>query len=370
MGWLAQAIGTGLVLLAIADIYLTVLYPRGDKGIVSVPLSRGLWQLFRLAGRAGAKRNRTDAKRLLVRDRILSFMGPTLLVTTVAIWILLLLFGFALIAWPALGKEIQMEMGETPTDFMTAIYYSGFSLATLGTGDITPRTGTYRLLMVLETILGFSTLTMTLTYFESVYSQLIQRNSFALSLYNRTGRTADAAEMLARFGTSGSFDSSTKQTISNMAQSLLNILETHHSYPALGYFRLQESYYSLARIAFTIMDAVTLIKSALSEEEYRSLVGSAAVKELEESGMQFLHELSQAFLPKGERFVTTDSERDWRSRYDRAIERLEAEEIKTVSNREAGADLYVTLRHGWNPYVMALSRYMEHEWSAIAPVND
>jgi Ion channel len=94
-------------------------------------------------------------------------MGPTLLIITVAVWILLLLLGFALIAWPALGK-IQMEMGETPTDFITAIYYSGYSLATLGTGDITPQTSTYRLLMVLETILGFSTLTMTLTYFESV----------------------------------------------------------------------------------------------------------------------------------------------------------------------------------------------------------
>ncbi len=72
MGWLAQVIGTGLVLLAIADIYMTVLYPRGDKGIVSLPLSRGLWQLFRLI--AGATpRN---------RNSILSYMGPTLLVVS------------------------------------------------------------------------------------------------------------------------------------------------------------------------------------------------------------------------------------------------------------------------------------------------
>jgi len=30
MGWLLQGIGTGLIVLAIADIYLMVLYPRGD----------------------------------------------------------------------------------------------------------------------------------------------------------------------------------------------------------------------------------------------------------------------------------------------------------------------------------------------------
>jgi hypothetical protein len=204
----------------------------------------------------------------------------------------------------------------------------------------------------------------------SVYSQLIQRNTFALNLYHRTGRTADAAEMLARFGTSGSFDSSTKQTIDNMAQSLLNILESHHSYPTLGYFRLQESYYAIARITFIIMDAVTLIKSALSKQEYRSLVCSAAVKELEGSGMQFLEELSKTFLPRRHRTVATDSEQDWRDRYYQAIERLETEGIKTVSDSEAGADLYISLRHRWNPYVMAFAKYMEYEWSAIKIMND
>ena len=39
MGWFVQVVGTGLVLLAIADIYLTVLYPRGGRGVVSVPLN-------------------------------------------------------------------------------------------------------------------------------------------------------------------------------------------------------------------------------------------------------------------------------------------------------------------------------------------
>jgi hypothetical protein len=85
--------------------------------------------------------------------------------------------------------------------------------------------------------------------------------------------------------------------------------------------------------------------------------------------MQFLKKLSEAFLPKENRTVRTGLEPSWRSRYYRAIERLEAEGIKTVWDREAGADMYVSLRHRWNPDVMALARYMEYEWSAIAPVN-
>lgn len=102
MGWLAQVVGAGLVLLAIADIYLTVLYPRGGRGVVSVPLSRKIWQIFRLSASFIPKRS-LDAQRLRVRDRLLSYMGPTLLVTTVAMWISLLILGFALIFWPAFG---------------------------------------------------------------------------------------------------------------------------------------------------------------------------------------------------------------------------------------------------------------------------
>lgn len=254
MGWLAQVVGTGLVLLAMIDIYLTVLYPRGGKGVLSVPLSRGLWRIFRLSGRIKSKN----------RDRLLSYIGPTLLVATVALWVSLLIVGFAFIVLPALGSEIQMETGATRTDFVTALYYSGYSLTTLGTGELTPKTSTYRLLMILEAVLGFSVLSMTLTFFGSVYTQLIQRNVFALSLHHRTAKTADAAELLARLGSGGKFDSSARQDISNMAQSLLNLLESHHSYPILGYFRWQETYYAVSRMTFLLMEVVTLIRSALN----------------------------------------------------------------------------------------------------------
>lgn len=356
MGWLLQVIGTGLIVIAIADIYLTVLYPRGDKGLVSNRLARGLWYLFRVCGRITRRH----------RDRILSYIGSTLLVVTVAVWVLLLIVGFALIYLPALGNEIRMEGGNTPTDFVTAIYYSGYSIATLGTGDITPRTGTYRLLMILEAVLGFSVITMTLTYFESVYSQLIKRNVFALSLHHRTRQTGDAAEMLARFGASGSFDSSTHQDITNMAQNLMTVLESNHSYPALSYFRLEESYYALARVIFIAMDTVTLIRSALHEESYRSLVQSAVVHELAGSGMQFLEELSQLFLPRKYSAFNIQPEQMWRYRYYHALERLQATGIKTVSDSEVGADLYVALRREWNPHLIALARYMEYDWRAIA----
>lgn len=222
--------------------------------------------------------------------------------------------------------------------------------------------------MILEAALGFSVLTVTLTYLQSVYSQLIQRNTFALSLHHRTARTADAAELLARMGASGDINSSARQDIANMAEKLLNILESHHSYPSLGYFRWQETYYAVARITFVLMDTVTLIKSAIDEQSYSAFVHSSAVAELGEGGMHFLAELSDSFLPPG--YINRKhAEQIWRDRYYRAIERLQVEGIKTRLDKQEGADIYVCLRRKWNPYVVALAKYMEYEWSAIAPAD-
>jgi len=358
MGWLVQTVGVVLVILTLADIYLTVLYPRSGKGVLSMPLSKVVWSLFRLASRIP----------LFNKNRLLSYCGATLLVAFVTLWILLIVAGFALIAWPKLGSAITNSQGPTETNFVTAFYYSGYSFTTLGVGKITPNTGLYQVLIILEAAIGFSTFTLALTYFLSVYSALTRRNTFALSLQHRTASTANAAEIIARLGANGDFNGA-RQDITNMSKDLLNLLESHHSYPVLHYFRFQEAYYALAQIALITMDTATLLRSALNEEKYRSLVYSAAVAELEDGGQHMLVELSNSFLPKGCLRSKGQPEAMLREWYYRAVERLRAEGIETVTDLETGANFYITLRRKWEPYVIAFAEHMAYEWSEIAPAE-
>ncbi len=399
MSWFIKIVGVGLVVLAlIVDIYSTVLYPRGHRGVLSAPLSRAVWRLLRLASvdislrsRQGQPRCQSSRRGRVysVREgyflgesfacpiafevttrrdsRLLAHNGPMLLVAIVVAWVALLTNGFALIAWPALGTAIQANQGATPTDYATALYYSGYALTTLGTGDIVPKTEFYRLLMVLETVIGLSSLTLTLTYFQSVYSALIRRNTFALSLQHRTGGTADAAELLARLGPGENFIN-TRQDLAEIAKDLLNLLESDHTYPVLHYFHFQETYYALPRILLLAMETVTLVKTALDQEKYRSLVHSAAVSELWGGGMQLLVELSDSFVPKVY-LGRVQPEQIWRERYLHAVKRLSLEGIKTAPDLEAGADLYVSHRQQWAPYILALTKYMAYEWHEVAPME-
>lgn len=353
MGWFVQVVGVGLVLLALIDIFLTVLYPRSHVGVLSAPFSRRVWRLFRLAAHF----------RPMSRNLLLSYSGPILLLMTVVVWVALEMSGFALIAWPVLGSAIQASQGPTSTDFVTALYYSGYALTTLGTGDIVPKTSLYRLLMVLETVIGLSSLTLVLTYFQSVYATLIRRNTFALSLQHRSAGTGDAVELLTRLGPREDFYSA-HQAIADMAKDLLSLLESERTYPVLHYFRFEDAYYGLPHIIFLSMDTVSLLRSTLNPKEHASLIHSAAVAELWGSGAQLLVELSKSFL-KDRPITKGQPEQEWWKRYYWAVERLRAGGVETVVNLEAGADLYISLRCKWEPYVAVLAEYLAYEWSEV-----
>lgn len=350
-----QLIGVAIILIAFVDVYLTVLYPRTGNSVISLKLSKATWELFRQMSRwpvVGSK-------------NLLSYCGPTILVLTATLWVLAFALGFALLLWPALGTGIQASDGKTPTDFATALYYSGFALTTLGVGDLVPKTDLWRLVTVLEAAAGFSIITVSLTYLLSVYGALTQRNTFALSLHHRSGGKAIAAELLVRLKGYGKFEPAF-QEISGIARGLLCLLESHHAYPILHYFRFQDAYYALARIALVSLDLATLIKTALHPQVYQFLIESAAVTELESGGLYMLSELADSFLDSTQP-ASPQPKSEWRHWYFKSIKLLQQHGIETVLDIQAGADAYVMQRSRWNGTVQSFASYMEYKWSEIAP---
>lgn len=286
-------------------------------------------------------------------------------------WIVLLVLGFALISWPALGAGIQASQGPTPTDFVAALYYNGYNLATLGMGDIVPKTGVYRTLAVAESLIGFCTLTLALTYLISIYNALVRRNVYAMTLQHATGDSGDAARLLAGLG-AGDDWSGARQRFNEISRDLMDLFESHHSYPLLHYFRFTEPYYAMARIALVPLETMTLARSALAPEQYAALIESEGATSLWHSGMHLLTELSQSVLPDGgpssRDGPPPEEEKVWRERYQRATRQLERSQI-ALAPPDEGARRYLELRAQWQPYVAAFARYMGHDWAQIAPAD-
>jgi hypothetical protein len=358
MDLLLPLIGAVVVLATLVDVYLTVLQ-GGSVALLSNHLNRAVWVTFRWTSGYVPR-----------RDSFLTYAGPTIIFATVGMWVVLLLAGFALIYWPALGEGIAAPDGPTPTGFATALYVSGVSLSTLGTGDLVAQDDWHRLLMASEAIVGFSVVTASLTYLLGVYNAIMRNNASAAWMHHATGDRGDAVQLICHLGPGGDFNGA-RGTLSTMSHDLVEIVESHHTYVVLRFFRFTNPDLSLPRVALLTLDTTSLIATALDQDAYRTLRGSAAVVQLRKGGRQLVTELAPNFIPSGmpaEEARHLD-EPAWREHYRKALLALRDEGIRTVADPAAGEERYVALRREWMPLVAAFTHYLAYDWQEVAPAQ-
>ncbi len=355
---LEQTIGVLLFLLILLDIFLTVLYARIGTGMISNALTRLVWRFFLLLSEPFRQR----------RAHILSFCGPVIVIVLVVVWAFGLTCGTALVIHPKLGTSVRAGNGSTPTDFVTALYAGGSSISVVGSSDLTPQTGGFRLFYLLNSVIGMSVVSLTLTYLMQVYTALQQRNTLGLKFHLMTSKTDDAAELIAGLGTQGKFDSG-YSNLTNLSTEMAQAKELHHFYPVLFYFRFREPYYSVSMSVLVALDTVTLLKTGLSDEQYSWLKNSASVSQLSHAALLLVTTLEDTFLPRGSpnrpELPDTSTQERWRHRYFAGLQRLQQAGIHTIFNEQSGAAAYVSLRTEWDAYITKLAPSLAYSMNEI-----
>jgi hypothetical protein len=354
--------GAVLVLLVIADVFLTVLYARIGAGILSPKLARGTWWLFARLARAARSHH----------DTVLSFCGPVILVNLLIAWALLLTLGAGLIIHPALGTSVTVTTGATSTDFISAIYAGGSSMAIVKASDVTPDTGAYRLYFLFNSLLGASVISLTVTYLMQVYNALQRRNTLAYKLYLQTGETNDAAELIAGLGARGSFQCG-YTSLADIAVEMTVSLEAHHFYPVLFYFRFPRPIYGVAYFTLLALDEVSLIKSALSDDELGWLKESVPVTQLWRSAFLLANTQEKRSRQTGAADEASEPSAEdldrWRRRYHAAVRRLREAGVATMPDDAAGAANYIELRSRWHFPLMRAMQMMGYAADEIDPMG-
>ncbi|GAB6058901.1 potassium channel family protein [Desulfonatronum parangueonense] len=358
MDWILYTLGALLVLCAAVDVFLTVLYARSGVGLLSPGVNRCVWYLFRKTGGLVPRR----------KHLVLSLCGPTIIVVLTLLWIVLLVTGFALIIWPQLGISVVSDNGPTPTGFLVALYYSGYSFSTLGTGNIIPDNDLYRILMVVQSVIGFSFFTLIITWFLSLFDALRQRNSFAVSLHGKTLNSGDPAEYVSRLAVDQELIFA-QQQFTEISLHLTTIQESHHFYPVLKYFRFSKALYSMPRILFISLDTVSLFKTTLDDQRYAPQIRGAAAEELWSGGMSLLSFFSGAMLSEnlGSPFEqkATSEPADWEAHYQRVRARMQESGVPVRQDPELGLMEYAQHRKQWEQGIIALGELMLFEKNEI-----
>lgn len=353
--WLQQISGILIVLLILLDVFLTVLYARMGSGLISPQLARTVWHGFRLVARGFPRSG----------DRIASFCGPVILVSLVFVWIAGLTLGNALLFHPVLGTAIRSSSEKTPTDFVSALYAGGSSISIVGSADFTPFAARYRLVYLFNSIIGLSVTSLTLTYLMQIYSQLQERNTFALKVYLATCETGDAAVLVAGLAPRGEWSHGTS-ALWELAAEVAATKEAHHFYPVLFYMRFAQPYYSLSFATLVLLDAVALIRSTLGDE-YRAVKELRALDQIWDGSLMLITSLEGNFLSSqpqtAQRPDLTEVAR-WEQRLDQAIAVLEAAGLRTVDRCHAWAK-YAELRTKWDGHIQNLAPAMLYSMQQI-----
>ncbi len=199
-----------------------------------------------------------------------------------------------------------------------------------------------------------------------VYSALRERNALGLAIDTLTAETGDAAKLLAAVAPGGDFSSASSE-LGELASQIIVVKEAHHFYPVLFYFRFEHPRYSVSRFAFVVLDAVSLLRSALAGPEAQRLKTSGPVEQLYRTSLMLVRTLEKTFLPGGPPVPTVESGRHaaWRRRCSDAIAYLEDAGLPTARDRASAEAAYVTLRAQWDADLVKLSPALGYELSAV-----
>ncbi|MDR7383161.1 potassium channel family protein [Promicromonospora iranensis] len=169
--------GILLVLLALRDVFHTLLNPSG-RGRISVLVTSLVWWVCH---RLGARAVRTS--------------GPAAMAVVAVSWVGLVVTGWALVYWPHLETGFSYSTDLEPArrnDAVDAFYVSVVTLTTLGFGDVVPTTTWLRLAAPVEGLIGFALLTAGVSWILEVYPALARRRAVALLVDGlRRTRTAE-----------------------------------------------------------------------------------------------------------------------------------------------------------------------------------
>lgn len=233
--WAGLAAGVALVTGTLASVVHTLVLPRKPRGLAArAPAT--VWAAHLAASRG--------LGRYADKDRILALAAPASLLALLAIWLITLLLGYALILWP-LGRQT----------YGAAVVHAGSALFTLGLSSAGRPLATAVGFAAAATGLGIVAL--EIAYLPTLYSAYSRREALVTLLEGRAGSPAWGVELLARHQLAGILDR-LPALYDEWERWAADVAESHTTYPVLAYFRSPRPLDSWITGQLAVLDSAAL----------------------------------------------------------------------------------------------------------------
>ena len=212
-------LGLAVVAAALVDLAWTTIAAGSGGGPITRRVASWVWQ-----GHLRLHRRWPSHRRLTVA-------GVSIVLITFATWVALVLVGWALVLTSAEGAVRDATTGR-PAGLVERLYFTGYTVFTLGNGELRPGAGWWQMVTVMATASGLIFVTMAITYLVPVASAAAERRSLASTVAS-LGSTPH--EILTNAWTGSGFGSLDQHLVSLTPQ-VHSIRQQHLAYPVLHYF--------------------------------------------------------------------------------------------------------------------------------------
>ena len=190
------------------------------------------------------------------RENIIGIYGPLSLVALMLLWAVILIVSFSLVFY-----ALQPGSG-----LARLLYMSGVTFFTLGYGDVLPQTRLAKALAVFEAGTGFGFIAIVISYLPVLYQMFSRREMHVIQLDARAGSPPVAVTLLTRH-LEGGGNRYLYQLLQRWEEWASEMVESHLSYPMLGYYRSQHHNQNWLAAMCAIMDTCALCLVGLSDVE-------------------------------------------------------------------------------------------------------
>ena len=238
-------VGSLLLVVVGYDAVSTTLSTGAAAGPVTSKVLSGWWRFARRAAK------RPDSP-LVVAS------GPIVVLLTIAIWLALLWSGWTLI-FSADPDAILSSAGRTPASGWSRIYYSAFTVFTLGVGDYIPNGQPWEILTGFAVLTGLGLTTLAITYLVPVVSAVTARRVQANTI---AGMGPSPQGIVVNAYRDGSFDY-LDHRLPTLADQVLETAERHLAYPVLHYFHSSNRHVDLRVQLYALDEAISILQHAV-----------------------------------------------------------------------------------------------------------
>ena len=247
--WIGFAVGLMVVISTLMSVAGTLVVPRA----VNSPVSRTVDWCLDITFLLVTRRVRSFVR----RDRILAWQAPLSLLIRLAVWLGLLIVGFALLLLPSMKGHLGQAFSE-----------SGSSLFTLGYAA--PASGDSTTLEYLAAFTGLVVIGLQVGYLPTLYAAFNKRETEVTLLGSRAGVPAWGPEILAR-SRWGIQDGDIAPVLETLFLSwerwAAEVAESHTTYLTLVRFRSPRPLAHWLTSLIAVMDAAALHLSLAPSRE-------------------------------------------------------------------------------------------------------